>query len=200
MNFRNDYWMNAVAAVVLVILGAVIIAGVQNKQGTHNASTFLNPMARAEDRAAQSDLRNALVAEKTEYTDTRVYTDNITTLKSIESSLDWGGKLQVELGHALVDGDTVCLNEASQSGTMFSIADIAAGQYAGTYFGESTCPPGAPATALSQWPPAWGESTTTFGSGSVSNTYDSDKCVTEGQIFETALDAYYAQNQRWPAG
>jgi hypothetical protein len=203
MNLRDDYWMNVVAAIVLVILGAVIIVGVQSKPGTQqqNTSTFLNPMGRAEDRAAQSDLRNALTVEKTEYTDTQVYTADVATLKGIEASLDWGGKLQVTVGRALVDGDTVCLSEMSQSGTMFSLADIAAGSYAGTYYGETACPPGVPASALSRWPSAWGESTTTIiGGGTLSNSDDRDKCVTEGDTFDTALNAYYAQHESWPAG
>jgi hypothetical protein len=197
MNLRNEHWISAVAAVVLVILGVVIFVGVQSTQGTHSASSFLNPMGRAEDRAAQSDLRNALTAEKTDYTDEQSYTSNIATLKGIESSLDWGGKLQVVVGHAMEPGDTVCMSEASQSGTMFSIADIAAGPDAGTYFGEVRCPPGAPASALSQWPPVWGVSQAT-GSGYVSN--NSDRCRTEGQVFETALNAYRAQHQVWPTG
>ena len=51
-------------------------------------------------RAPQSDLRNALTAEKTMYTDTQVYTANPAQLKQIEPSLDWGGKLTVVVGDA----------------------------------------------------------------------------------------------------
>src|SRR5262249_17444187 len=47
--------------------------------------------SRAQDQAAQSDLRNALTTEKVYYTDYQAYTDDATALKEIESSLDWGG-------------------------------------------------------------------------------------------------------------
>jgi hypothetical protein len=63
-------------------------------------------------------------------------------MKGIESSLDWGGKLTVVVGDAFDPGDrgVVCLSEASASGTVFEIADVAASASAGTYYGESACP------------------------------------------------------------
>ena len=111
--------------------------------------TFLGARQRAQDRAAQSDLRNGLTAEKTVYTDGQVYSSDTTTagLKGIESSLNWGGAdtakpaLNVTLGNSSVGtNDMVCLDEKSKSGTTFSIADIAAGPAAGTYFGKTACP------------------------------------------------------------
>jgi type IV pilus assembly protein PilA len=109
--------------------------------------TFLGARQRAQDRAAQSDLRNGLTAEKTVYTDNQAYTDsanaaNIQTMKDIESSLDWGGKLTAVVGDAVNagDGGVVCLDEASKAGTTFSIGDVAAGPSAGTYYGKAACP------------------------------------------------------------
>src|SRR6478609_2776116 len=52
--------------------------------------TFLGARQRAQDRAAQSDLRNGLTAEKTLYTDAQNYDTTVATLKGVESSLDWG--------------------------------------------------------------------------------------------------------------
>jgi type IV pilus assembly protein PilA len=48
--------------------------------------TFLGARARAQDRAAQSNLRNALAAEKTDYTDHQTYvaTAGAPELKAIE--------------------------------------------------------------------------------------------------------------------
>ena len=62
--------------------------------------TFLGARQRAQDRAAQSDLRNGLTAEKTMYTDGQTYSNDTTTagLKGVESSLNWGGKLTVAVG------------------------------------------------------------------------------------------------------
>ena len=49
----------------------------------------------AQYRATESDLRNALTAEKTIYTDNQTYSADTATLKTVEPSLDWGGKLPV---------------------------------------------------------------------------------------------------------
>jgi type IV pilus assembly protein PilA len=104
--------------------------------------TFLGARQRAQDRAAQSDLRNGLTAEKTTYTDTQTYDTTAANMKAIESSLDWGGKLTVVVGDAVNAGDkgVVCLSEASKSGTTFSIGDVSAGASAGTYYGKVACP------------------------------------------------------------
>ena len=110
--------------------------------------TFLGARQRAQDRAAQSDLRNGLTAEKTVYTDNQTYNATTATMQGIESSLNWNGvvagktPLHVYVGDAVNAGDkgVVCLDEASKSGTVFSIADIAAGANAGTYFGKVACP------------------------------------------------------------
>ena len=63
--------------------------------------TFLGARQRAQDRAAQSDLRNGLTAEKTNYTDAQTYSAVAATMKAIEPSLDWGGKLTVVVGDAV---------------------------------------------------------------------------------------------------
>jgi type IV pilus assembly protein PilA len=110
--------------------------------------TFLGARARAQDRAAQSDLRNGLTAEKTVYTDAQTYDATTANMKSIEASLNWNGAtagkpaLNVVVGDAVTAGDkgVVCLSEASKSGTTFSIGDVAAGPSAGTYFGKAACP------------------------------------------------------------
>jgi len=96
-------------------------------------------------RGARSDLRNALTAEKTYYTDNQAYTDKVSDLKAIEPSLDWGGKLKVVVGDAIYSGDnaTVCLSEAATSGTpTFELADVSAGAKAGTFYGKlaAGCP------------------------------------------------------------
>ncbi len=101
--------------------------------------------ARAQDRATQSHLRNAMTAEKTVYTDTMAYTDDVDDLRMVESSLDWGGTLHVVVGEATdwngeLSAQVVCLDETSESGTTFSIGDVASGPFAGTYFGNVACP------------------------------------------------------------
>jgi len=101
---------------------------------------FLGARQRAQDAAAKSDLRNALTAEKTSYTDAQVYTNTSATLQAIEPSLKWGTTLVVAPVAAVgtTAGQVVCMEEKSKSGTMFAIGDIAQGATAGTYYGKDT--------------------------------------------------------------
>ena len=113
--------------------------------------TFLGARQRAQDRAAQSDLRNGLTAEKVTYTDTQTYSSDTAAggvLFGIEPSLKWGTSLSVVVGGvaALAAADTVCLSETSKSGKVFQIADIATGTSAGTYYGKDAG--GCPAAAV----------------------------------------------------
>jgi type IV pilus assembly protein PilA len=98
--------------------------------------TFLGARQRAQDRAAQSDLRNGLTAEKTYYTDNEEYTDVAADLQDIEPSLDWGGDLSVAVS---ADASVVCVSQDSKSGTTFSLADVATGADAGTYYERGAC-------------------------------------------------------------
>jgi type IV pilus assembly protein PilA len=89
--------------------------------------TFLGARERAQNSAAKSDLRNALAAAKTFYTDTETYTGmGVAELDDIEPSLDYavgaGSKTQVGVD---VDatGDSVCLNKQSKSNDQFSILE-----------------------------------------------------------------------------
>jgi type IV pilus assembly protein PilA len=117
--------------------------------------TFLGARSRSQDRAAQSDIRNGLTAEKTIYTDNQSYNKVTATMKGIESSLNWNGgdttkpALNVKVGDSSVGtADIVCIDEKSKSGTTFSIIDIAAGPKAGTYYGKTAACPAAPDESL----------------------------------------------------
>jgi prepilin-type N-terminal cleavage/methylation domain-containing protein len=57
--------------------------------------TFLGARARAQDRAAQFNLRNALAAQKVYYTDRQAYTVDTTALAGIEPSLTWAANAAV---------------------------------------------------------------------------------------------------------
>jgi type IV pilus assembly protein PilA len=117
--------------------------------------TFLGARSRAQDRAAQSDIRNGLTAEKTVYTDNQSYDKTTATMAGIESSLNWNGTntarpaLNVQVGNSSVGtNDIVCLDEKSKSGTIFFIVDIAAGPKAGTFYGKGAVCPGTPDESL----------------------------------------------------
>jgi type IV pilus assembly protein PilA len=117
--------------------------------------TFLGARARAQDRAAQSNLRNALTAEKTYYTDKQAYTATGTDLSAIEPSLTYNGDAtpatnnQIYVAIATATGgvanDQVTLAAKSASGTCFFLRDIADTASSGTTYGKGAC--SAPGTA-----------------------------------------------------
>src|SRR5439155_20114686 len=102
--------------------------------------TFLGARQRAQDRAAQSNLRNAFTAEKVYYTDNNSYADGATMAASnIETSLTFqagaaaAGTRQVQVAIS-AGGVSVCLTGVSASGTTFGLKDVSSGAAAGTYY------------------------------------------------------------------
>jgi type IV pilus assembly protein PilA len=118
--------------VVVLIIGILIAIALP---------TFLGARARAQDRAAQSDLRNGLAAAKTFFTDDDTYTGfSVTAAEAIEPSLTWvAGAPAVataQLGINANTGSLVVLGRNSTSGAEFCIADDATGP--GTTFGTES--------------------------------------------------------------
>jgi type IV pilus assembly protein PilA len=116
--------------VVVLIIGILIAIALP---------TFLGARQRAQDRAAQSDLRNGLAAAKTFFTDGDTYTGfDATEAELIEPSLDWADgppttvpEVGITVGGA--SGEWIVLGRMSQSGNDFCIGDDATGP--GTTFG-----------------------------------------------------------------
>ena len=118
--------------------------------------TFLGARQRAQDRQAQSNLRNAFAAEKVIYTDDQAYTSGGATgaaaLKSVEPSLNYYDDASISAAanngpkdiFVTVDSaGAVILGAKSKSGKCFYMKDTAA---APTTFGSnSTC--SSPSTA-----------------------------------------------------
>lgn len=105
--------------------------------------TFLGARQRAQDRAAQSSLRNALTAEKTFYTDNEAYNATPATMDAIEPSLTWQNAASTDPKEVYTRIDAandqvVCLEARSEAGTTFVLGDIATGANAGTYYGNAT--------------------------------------------------------------
>ena len=106
--------------------------------------TFLGARTRAQDRAAQASLRNALVAAKSIYTDTQSYaTAEGGGLTAVEPSLTYQAKGTASTGQNDIsaDGTTTSTNiwsaaALSDSGTCYWISDNATGP--GTRYGEGT--------------------------------------------------------------
>jgi type IV pilus assembly protein PilA len=113
--------------------------------------TFLGARQRAQNRAAQSDLRNGLTAEKTFYTDKEAYTAASASMIAIEPSLEWTTTtakdyIDVKVANvtapSTVTASIVCLHRKSNSGKEYAIADVAVDgttAKAGTYFQEGDC-------------------------------------------------------------
>src|SRR5437879_819963 len=121
---NDDDGFTLIELMVVVLIIAILIAIA--------IPTYLGARQRAQNRAAQSELRNALTNEKITYTDSQAYDANTTNMKALDPSLDWGGKLTVVVGNSSIGtNDMVCVSETSKSGAVFSLADIALGPSAG---------------------------------------------------------------------
>ena len=104
--------------------------------------TFLGARKRAQDRAAQSSLRNALTAAKTMYTDSSSYAaadESLTTgLPTVEPSLTYANTGTPSTGPKMVSVkaaiDTWVGAAKSDAGTCFSIKETTA---AGTTFAKN---------------------------------------------------------------
>jgi type IV pilus assembly protein PilA len=104
--------------VVVLIIGILIAIALP---------TFLGARQRAQDRAAQSNLRNGLQAAKTFFTDADAYT-GFDDLKGegIEPSLTWVDNADPAVGSVSVNTESataVILVAESASGDFFCVAD-----------------------------------------------------------------------------
>ncbi|MEX1102205.1 MAG: type II secretion system protein [Actinomycetota bacterium] len=128
--------------VVVLIIGILIAIALP---------TFLGARQRAQNRAAQSSLRNGLAAAKTIYTDNNTYTPvTISSLEDAEGSLDYQagastGPTVVSFDVSAVGGagQTFGASALSDSQTCYHIRDTAGtggGAEPGTFYADSgTC-------------------------------------------------------------
>jgi type IV pilus assembly protein PilA len=125
---REDEGFTLVELMVVVLVIAILIAIA--------VPTFLGARQRAQDRAAQSDLRNAMTAEKVFYVDNEAYSSVAADLTAIEPSLAFDGT-DVAVAIDGANDQVVCLTAVSAAGNTFVLADIATGANAGTYYGSA---------------------------------------------------------------
>ena len=119
MKDQDGFTLIELMVVVLIIAILIAIA----------IPTFLGLRERAQNRSAQSDLRNALTAAKAFYTDADKYTGfNSTVGEDIEPALNWNMATTATKGAVSVRGvtdTTVLLVTQSNSNDFFCIADSA---------------------------------------------------------------------------
>jgi len=116
--------------VVVLIIGILIAIALP---------TFLGARERAQNRAAQSDLRNGMAAAKVWYTDNESYDGfTVAAAQAIEPSLTWAVALTTVQGTVAIDvaGQTALLQTQAASGDGFCITDTATGP--GTRTGSNT--------------------------------------------------------------
>jgi len=144
---REDEGFTLIELMVVVLIIAILLAIA--------IPTFLGARERAQDRASQSNLRNALTAQKVFYTDNQQYTvdSGAGPIKDIEPSLTFAsGAAPATVGtvymtvqdNASLANAIVILGAKSASGKCFYLKDVAAGGAsgsAGTYYGggSTTC-------------------------------------------------------------
>jgi type IV pilus assembly protein PilA len=134
---KDDKGFTLIELMVVVLIIAILIAIA--------IPTFLGARKRAQDRQAQSNLRNGLTTEKTYYADAQVFTTVTTELTPIESNLSYTTTDAAARGVMVTTactGQCVVLVSTSKSGNHFCIMEIAQDQTtalngqtgAGTYY------------------------------------------------------------------
>lgn len=159
---REDEGFTLIELMVVVLIIAILIAIA--------IPTFLGARQRAQDKAAQSSLRNAMTAAKTNYTDSESYAlttagatlaDLAAVLEDIEPSLTFTDVVANATDDKVVailqaNADTITMVSQSDANNCFYIYDDVTGP--GTRF-EKAAPvagvcPAAPANP-GTWPTKW---------------------------------------------
>jgi type IV pilus assembly protein PilA len=135
---RGEQGFTLIELMVVVLIIAILIAIA--------IPTFLGARQKAQDRAAQSNLRNALTAAKTAYVDSQNYSSDVSNgvYSSIEPSLTFVSGASTSQGQISTNApatDTIVLSAKSASGKCFYIKDDTGATgttQAGTFYAKQT--------------------------------------------------------------
>jgi type IV pilus assembly protein PilA len=138
---NKDEGFTLIELMVVVMIIAVLIAIA--------IPSFLGFRKSAQDRSAQSELRNVLLSEKAFWLDNGDYTETAGDITAFEPNaiMNADPALGVTADLRDADSDVVCLTRTAESGNTFSIWESSS---AGTYYGATDltaadCPAAAPA-------------------------------------------------------
>lgn len=138
----RDEGFTLIELMVVVMIIAVLIAIA--------IPSFLGFRSSAQDRGAQSELRNVLLAEKAYWLEEGDYTETAGDITALEPNAtvaaDPADGVYIDLNGA--SSDVVCMVRDSDSGNVFAIWESSAD---GTYYGDTDlsaadCPAAAPGT------------------------------------------------------
>ena len=124
--------------------------------------TFLGARTSAQNKAAESDLRNLLTSQSVAYTNNQSYADS-TSLATLDPSYT----NQLSSGTITVAPTTpttyVCMYEKSASGTYFGIASVASTPGTGTYYYSGSSAPSCTQDATTGAMTGWDSNATAAG-------------------------------------
>ena len=139
---NRDEGFTLIELMVVVMIIAVLIAIA--------IPSFLGFRRSAQDRSAQSELRNVLLAEKAYWLDNGDYTETGNDITAFEPNavINADPDLGVYIDLRDADSDIVCMTRTAESGNTFSIWESSSG---GTFYGATDlsgadCPAAAPGT------------------------------------------------------
>ncbi len=138
---KRDEGFTLIELMVVVMIIAVLIAIA--------IPSFLGFRKSAQDRSAQSEVRNVLLSEKAYWLDNGDYTETAADITAFEPNalLNADPALGVAIDTRDANADIVCVTRTAASGNSFSVWESSSG---GTYYGATNlqtadCPAAAPA-------------------------------------------------------
>ncbi|MEX2419976.1 MAG: prepilin-type N-terminal cleavage/methylation domain-containing protein [Acidimicrobiia bacterium] len=139
---NRDEGFTLIELMVVVMIIAVLIAIA--------IPSFLGFRKSAQDRSAQSEIRNVLLSEKAFWLDTGDYTETAADMTAFEpnANLNADPALGVVIQLNEASSDIVCIVRTSASGNTFSIWESAT---AGTYYATADLSASCPAAADATW-------------------------------------------------
>src|SRR5437667_7292224 len=126
---RDEKGFTLIELMVVVLIIAILIAIA--------IPTFLGARSRAQDKQAQSNLRNALVTEDEFYTDNQAYSATNATMKALEPQLDWGNtkadQARSEERRVGKENKTGIMSYTRVKSNVFCLGKVASEEDDGTY-------------------------------------------------------------------